>query len=135
MEFSRLCDLCRKLEETRSRLAKTALTAEFLRCLSPGEVHSAVAFLTGRPLPVSDPRVLEVSWATLSGLLDMVGPAPTASSLTLQEAALSFAKVAEASGPGSRRTKVERLGKLFSRATTRPRDCIKVAMQAKPKPK
>ena len=44
--------------------------------LSPEEVRSAVAFLSGRPFPASDPRVLEVSWATLSELLQALGPAP-----------------------------------------------------------
>lgn len=124
MRFGEFCTLCRGLEATRSRLAKTASVAEFLRLLTAGELPWAVAFLTGRPFPASDPRVLEVSWATLSALLDAIGPAPASSSLTLLDVAQSFAGVAEASGPGSRRAKAERLRDLFSRATAEEREAL-----------
>lgn len=125
MTFKEFCALCRELEGTRSRLSKTAAAAEFLCRLAGDEIASAVAFLTGHPFPASDPRVLEVSWATLSELLDTVGPAPLASSLTLLDVARSFAAVAEASGPGSRRAKAERLGTLFGRATVEEREVLR----------
>jgi hypothetical protein len=83
MAFKEFCALCHGLEGTRSRPGKTAATAAFLRSLAGDEIPTAVAFLTGRPFPASDPRVLEVSWAILSEVLDAVGPAPVASSLTL----------------------------------------------------
>ncbi len=124
MTFKEFCALCRELEGTRSRLSKTAATAEFLCRLAGDEIPSAVAFLTGHPFPASDPRVLEVSWATLSELLDTVRPAPLASSLTLLDVARSFAAVAQASGPGSRRVKAERLGTLFGRATVEEREVL-----------
>lgn len=125
MTFGEFCALCRELEGTRSRLAKTAATAAFLRRLAPDEIPSAVAFLTGRPFPASDPRVLEVSWATLSEALDAIGPPPEKPSLALLDVARGFAAVAEASGPGSRRIKVERLHELFAKATAEEREVLK----------
>lgn len=124
MTFAEFCALCRDLEATRSRLAKTASTAEFLRRLEPGEVPSAVAFLTGRAFPASDPRTLEVSWATLSEVLETVGAAPAVPSLSLLDVARSFDEVAEAAGPGSRRAKVKRLTELFGRATSEERQIL-----------
>ncbi len=75
MTLGEFSSLCHSLASTRSRLTKTALTAEFLRRLEPEEAPLAVAFLTARPFPASDPRVLEVSWAMLSEVLDAAGPA------------------------------------------------------------
>ncbi|MBI4607611.1 MAG: ATP-dependent DNA ligase [Candidatus Rokubacteria bacterium] len=124
MTLGEFCALCRELEATRSRLAKTALAAEFLRRLTPDEIAPAVAFLAGRPFPTSDPRVLEASWATLSELLASLGPAPAASSLTLLDVARGFADVADASGPGSRRRKAGRLGELFNRASAEEREVL-----------
>ena len=69
MTLAGLADLCRRLAATRSRTEKTRATAAFLRELAPDEASWAVAFLTGRPFPASDPRVLDVSWATLGELL------------------------------------------------------------------
>ena len=115
MEFEKFCRLCRELEARRSRLAKKRLTADFLRQLDPDQVPWAVAFLAGRAFPASDPRDLEVSWGTLAGILKVMGPAQPAPLLSLKRVADSFAGVAEASGPGSRRIKIQRLGELFAR--------------------
>jgi DNA ligase-1 len=100
------------------------MTADFLRSLAAEEIPWAVAFLTGRPFPASDPRVLEVSWATLSELLEGTGSPPEASNLTLSDVAGAFVSVAEASGPGSRRVKAERIRELLSRATTEEREVL-----------
>src|SRR5262245_34088614 len=58
--FSEVVSLCRRLEANRGRLEKRRLVAEFLRQVRPDEIEHAVAFLTGRPFPASDPRVLSV---------------------------------------------------------------------------
>ncbi len=125
MTFATFSALCRDLASTRSRLTKTALTAEFLRQLAPAEVPVAVAFLTARPLPASDPRVLEVSWATLAEILKTAGPAPAAASLTLLDVAYTFAEVAEATGPGSRKAKAGQLAALLARATDEERRVLR----------
>ena len=106
-------------------MTKASLTSAFLRRLAPDEIASAVAFLTGRPLSASDPRVLEVSWATLSETLDALGPPPREASLTIRDVAQAFEEVAGASGPGSKRAKVERLTALLSRATGDERAIIR----------
>ena len=58
--LSALVTLCLALESTPGRLDKLRLVADFLRALGPDEAAGAVAFLTGRPFPASDPRVLGV---------------------------------------------------------------------------
>jgi DNA ligase-1 len=127
--FSEFSALCRDLASTRSRLTKTARTAEFLRRLGAEEIPSAVAFLTARPFPVSDPRVVEVSWATLSGVMESAMSAATSPSLMLLDVARAFADIAEASGRGSRRAKAERLVALLGRATNDERRMIQGILQ------
>jgi len=67
--FRELCELCEKLEGTTKRLFMVNLVANFLRDLQPNEVEPTVSMILGRPFPKWDQRVLEVSWATLSGLI------------------------------------------------------------------
>ena len=68
-EFKDLSELCEKLEATQKRNLMTSMAAEFLRKLSDEEVEPAVSMLLGRPFPKWDPRTLDVSWATLSGII------------------------------------------------------------------
>jgi DNA ligase-1 len=107
--FVEIAALCRRLEATRGRLEKRRLLADFLRRLAPDEVEPAVAFLTGRAFPASDPRVLSVRGLPLAG-------ATAGDPLTILDVADAFTAVAEASGPGSRRIREERLGALATRA-------------------
>jgi len=67
--FRELCELCEKLEATTKRLLMVDLVANFLKDLNTDEVEPAVSMILGRPFPKWDQRVLEVSWATLSGLI------------------------------------------------------------------
>jgi DNA ligase 1 len=138
VRFEDFTALCGALERTPGRLAKVDLVARFLRRLTPDELAAGIAFLLGRPLPVSDPRVLEVSGSTLARLAgesagaaagaasdpggtpasthdDAVGP--TASPLTIADVSSGFGDVAEASGAGSRAAKLDHLRRLFARAT------------------
>src|SRR5438309_4431838 len=119
VEFARLADLCRRLRTSPGRLDKLAMLADYLRALPPDAVGPAVAFLTGRPFPQSDPRVLGVRW--LPSLTD--GPA-AATSLTLADVAAAFADIAKASGAGARRTRDELLRALASRASAEERETI-----------
>jgi len=70
--FRELCELCEKLEATTKRLVMVDLAASFLKNLQPEEVEPAVSMVLGRPFPRWDQRVLEVSWATMSGLIRQV---------------------------------------------------------------
>jgi len=67
--FGDLCELCEQLEATTKRLLMVDLTAKFVKTLQPEEVEPAVSMILGRPFPKWDQRVLEISWATLSGVI------------------------------------------------------------------
>jgi DNA ligase-1 len=108
--------LTRALAATPRRLEKVALVAEFLRGLTPAEIPWAVAFLAGRPLPPSDPRVLSVSGATLARLAD-VPPAPVPAPLGVLDAARAFSAVADAAGRGARAAKLGILRNLLGPTT------------------
>ena len=69
MEFKELTDLCEKLEATTKRNLMTSTVADFLRRLGKEEVEPAISMLLGRPFPRWDPRTLDVSWATLSRII------------------------------------------------------------------
>ena len=110
--FAEFAGLCRKLEATGSRLEKRRLVAEFLRALDPDEIPTAVAFLTGRPFPSSDPRVLGVRGVPAAP------PRLDAPPLTLGDVVAAFSAVAEATGSGSRRARASHLRDLAERAST-----------------
>ena len=116
--FADFTTLCARLVGTASRLGKRCLVAEYLRALGPESVGNAVAFLTGRPFPVSDPRVLSVR-----GLPAGTGAA-SGPPLTVADIAEAFAEVAQASGPGARRLKEQRLSNLVARASEAEREVV-----------
>ncbi len=119
--FADFTTLCVELVRTASRLGKRRLVAEFLRTLPADEVASAVAFMTGRPFPVSDPRVLNVRG--LPPTARDVGPA-TGPPLTIADVEAAFVGVAEAGGAGARRLKDQRLTALAARASEAEREVI-----------
>jgi DNA ligase-1 len=67
--FKSLAELLEKVEATKKRLEITALTADFLKSLDAEEVEPAVSMILGRAFPKWSPKTLEVSWATLSSIL------------------------------------------------------------------
>src|SRR5947208_15043145 len=97
IELSRLADLCRRLRTSPGRLDKLALLADYLRALPPETVATAVAFLTGRAFPQSDPRVLGVRWLPAANEASASGDRPTAAApLTLADVAPALADIAQA---------------------------------------
>jgi DNA ligase-1 len=70
--FKSLAELLEKIENTRKRLEITGLTADFLKTLTPEEVEPAVSMILGRPFPKWNPKTLDVSWTTLTGILQNV---------------------------------------------------------------
>src|SRR5215510_553186 len=117
MNFSDFASLCYELEKTPSRLAKVASAAAYLNQLQPDEIRYGIAFLSGRPFPVSDPRTLDIGSSALFGASKITDAENLSSMpLTLKDVADSFAKIAEASGKGSRREKLSRLKELIERA-------------------
>jgi len=65
VQFKELTELARRIASTSSRREKVALVADLIRRLEPEEAYKALLILTGRIFPPSDPRELNVSWATL----------------------------------------------------------------------
>lgn len=90
-----------------------------------GKRSSAIAFLLGRPFPLSDPRQLDVSWATVRELQETLRDAPHDPTLTIQDVATRLSAVADSIGHGSRRGKRDHLHALFSRATVEEREVLK----------
>src|SRR2546430_3870436 len=119
--FADFTTLCVELVRTASRLGRRRLVAEFLRTLPADEVASAVAFMTGRPFPVSDSRVLNVRG--LPAPARDMGPA-TGPPLTIADVEAAFVGVAEAGGAGARRLKDQRLTALAARASEAEREVI-----------
>ena len=117
-EFADLAALCQDLAASPGRLDKRRRVAAYLRGLPPDEVPSAVAFLTGRAFPASDPRTLNVR-----GLPAVAGE-PAGPPLGLGDVARTFAEVAALDGPGARRRRLERLEALARRATPLEREVL-----------
>jgi DNA ligase-1 len=115
--FADLVSLCRSLEKSPGRLDKLRLVSDFLRRVDADEVATAVAFLTARAFPSSDPRVLGVRG------LPRAEPAESPS-LSLGDVAEAFAAVAAATGAGSRLGREERLARLGQRATAAEQDVL-----------
>jgi len=125
MRFVEFASLCYELEKTPSRLAKIASAAGYLKRLQPEEIRPGVAFLSGRPFPVSDSRTLDIGPSALfeaSQIPDAENPPSTP--LLLKDVAASFSKIAEASGKGSRREKLVRLRELVERADSLERPIL-----------
>ena len=68
-EFRTLAELCEKLETTSKRTLMVSLVAEFLKYIHADEVEPATSMILGRSFPKWDQRTLEVSWATMNGLI------------------------------------------------------------------
>jgi len=67
--FKSLAELLEKIEATKKRLEIIGMAADFLRCLDAEEVEPAVSMILGRAFPKWSQKTLDVSWATLSGIL------------------------------------------------------------------
>lgn len=67
--FRALAELCEKLEGMSKRVPAVNLVADFLKSLEPCEVEPAVSMILGRPFPKWSQQTLDVSWATLSGII------------------------------------------------------------------
>jgi DNA ligase-1 len=122
VNFSDFASLCYELEKTPSRLAKIAAAADYLHRLEPDEIRPGVAFLSGRPFPVSDPRTLDIG----PGAFSHAAEVPQAETsvlppLKIGDVALSFEQIAEASGKGSREQKYTRLRELVEMASAEER--------------
>ncbi len=70
--FKSLAELLEKIEVTKKRLEIIDLAADFVRRLEAEEVEPAVSMILGRAFPKWSQKTLDVSWATLSGILQRI---------------------------------------------------------------
>lgn len=70
--FKSLAELLEKVEVTKKRLEIVSLTASFLGRLDSEEVEPAVSMILGRAFPKRSQKTLDVSWMTLSGVLQQI---------------------------------------------------------------
>ncbi len=70
--FKSLAELLEKVEVTKKRLEITGMTSDFLKRLDAEEVEPAVSMILGRAFPKWSQKTLEVSWGTLSSVLQRV---------------------------------------------------------------
>lgn len=125
MRFAEFAALCYELEKTPSRLAKVAAAADYLLRLEPDEIRSGVAFLSGRPFPVSDSRTLDIGPGAFAHAATVpVSETSVLPPLALRDVAASFGQIADASGKGSREQKYARLRELVEMASAEERPIL-----------
>ena len=116
--FLLLAQLSRKVEATAKRNEKIALISAFLKSVDHKEIPLVTLFLAGKAFPESDPRVLEVSYATISDAGKNLGQKRLAEhSMTISDVYQTLEKIAETSGPKSRERKMSLLQTLLTQAS------------------
>ncbi|MFQ6012302.1 MAG: ATP-dependent DNA ligase [Thermoplasmata archaeon] len=111
-------DVAEALQATRSRLAKREVLVAFLTGLKKEEVAPAVLLLTGRVLPESQDRALNLGWATVSRALESSGQAALlAEELTLLRVYATFQEIARVQGKDSVKKKRRLLQALLAQAS------------------
>jgi len=125
MNFSEFAALCYQLEQTSSRLTKVDLAAAYLKRLDAKEIRHGIAFLSGRPFPVSDSRTLDIGPGAFAHASDTPELENSVSpELTLADVADSFSGIAEANGKGSRSAKYARLRELVEMTGSQERPIL-----------
>jgi len=116
--FLELAQLCRSVEATSKRNEKVALISSFLKAVSPEEVPLVTLFLAGKPFPESDPRVLEISYATISDAGKNLGQSRlTEHGLTIGDVYDTLERIAQTSGSKSRDRKLSLLQTILTQAS------------------
>jgi DNA ligase-1 len=70
--FALLSELLEKVEATKKRLEIIDLTANYLQTLSSEEIEPATNMLVGRAFPKYSQKSLDVSWSTLTRVLERI---------------------------------------------------------------
>jgi DNA ligase 1 len=116
--FLKLAELCRSVEATSKRNEKIALISSFLKEVSPEEVPLVTLFLAGKAFPESDPRVLEISYATISDAGKNLGQSRlTEHALRIEDVYDTLGRIAQASGSKSRDRKLSLLQTILTQAS------------------
>ncbi len=116
--FLELAQLCRRVEATTKRNEKIALISTFLKSIGPEEVPLATLFLAGKAFPESDPRVLEISYATISDAGKNLGQSRlTEHQLTIRDVYDTLEKIAQTSGSKSRERRLSLLQTILTQTS------------------
>jgi DNA ligase 1 len=116
--FLELAQLCRSVEATSKRNEKIALISVFLKSVSQEEVPLVTLFLAGKPFPESDPRVLEISYATISDASKNLGQSRlTEHPLTIKDVYNTLERIAQTSGSKSRDKKLSLLQTILTQTS------------------
>ena len=116
--FIQLAQLCQKVEATTKRNEKLALISTFLKSIGPEEVPLATLFLAGKAFPESDPRVLEISYATVSDASKNLGQSRlTEHPLMIRDIYDTLERIAESSGSRSRDRKLSLLQTILTQTS------------------
>ena len=116
--FLELAQLCRRVEATTKRNEKIALISTFLKSASSEDVPLATLFLAGKAFPESDPRVLEISYATVSDASKNLGQKRLAEHpLTIGDVYNTLERIAKTSGSKSRDRKMSLLQTILTQAS------------------
>jgi DNA ligase-1 len=108
--------VCKELEFTTKRTEKVSHLVTFLKSLAPDEIVPAVSFITGRPFPESDERVLDLGGQTMWKMNSRSGQSALISKpVTILEVYDTFKKIAAASGQGSKQRKEKLIDALLGR--------------------
>ena len=116
--LAELVETSRRVAETASRNAKTALLAESLRKLAPTEIETAVAYLSGETRQGRS----GIGYALLRDAQSATAAA--APSLDICEVDATLGRMAAISGAGSKGQRTSLLASLFARATLDERDFL-----------
>ena len=116
--FLELAQLCRRVQATTKRNEKIALISTFLKSVSSEEVPLATLFLAGKAFPESDPRVLEISYATVSDASKNLGQKRLAEHpFTIGDVYNTLERIAKTSGSKSRDRKMSLLQTILTQAS------------------
>jgi len=116
--FLKVAQLCQRVEATTKRNEKIALISTFLKSIGPEEVPLATLFLAGKAFPESDPRVLEISYATISDAGKNLGQSRlTEHPLMIGDVYDTLERIAETSGSRSRDRKLSLLQTILTQTS------------------
>jgi DNA ligase 1 len=110
MLLATVVETSRRIAETSKRLEKIALLAKLLRDLSPREIEIVVQFLAGQ---IRQGRI-GIGYAALRDVRNSPASNPTLEVLDIDQ---TLQSIAEVSGGGSQRQRLELLAGVFARAT------------------
>ncbi len=120
-----LVEVARALAGTRSRLQKREILVEFLSGVKADEVAPAVLLLTGRVLPESQGRALNLGWATVRRALEASGQATLlAEELMILQVYGAFQGIARVCGKDSVRKRRRLLHALLAEASDPEKDFL-----------